>query len=271
MFVGAAIAANLTPRAFTDAFAAAATAALPAVKVTVAGDLHLETRTATGDGITTDLRNAYSAYLGDPTKLEDVISRYVAVLADSVRMADQKPALDRSRIVSVLKTPRWVEGVRQAQSKNAQAPQLLTEPFNSELTIVYAEDLPASIRYLTTLDDVGDRAKLHDLALDNLSRLVPKIAMRQGADGIFQIGAGGSYEPSLLLVDELWSSGQIKVDGEIIVAVPAKDALLVTGSRNQTGVTRLRALAAELATGPYALTPILFVYRDGKFVPFDAK
>jgi len=46
--------------------------------------------------------------------------------------------------------------------------------------------------------------------------------------------------------------------------------LFVTGSRNRTGIARLRTMVAKLATGPYALTPALFVYRDGKFVKFDA-
>jgi len=118
-------------------------------------------------------------------------------------------------------------------------------------------------------DDVGDRARLRGVALANLDRLLTKIEMRAGADGIFLIEAGGDYEASLLLVDDIWSGGQIKVDGDIVAAVPAKDALLVTGSRNPSGLKQLRALARKLATGPYALTAALLVYRDGKFVVFD--
>ena len=93
--------------------------------------------------------------------------------------------------------------------------------------------------------------------------------MREGADHVLLIEAGGSYEASLLLADGIWSSGQITVDGDIVVAVPSRDALLVTGSRNRRGIARLRAMAAELAAGTYALTPTLFVYRDGKFVRFE--
>jgi uncharacterized protein YtpQ (UPF0354 family) len=126
------------------------------------------------------------------------------------------------------------------------------------------------LRYLMTTDDVGDRAQLRDLALGNLNRMLPKIEMRQGADHIFLIEAGGNYEASLLLADGIWSSGQIAVDGDIVAAVPDRSALLVTGSRNRDGVARLRKMAAELAIGPYALTPSLFVYRDGKFVKFDS-
>ena len=156
------------------------------------------------------------------------------------------------------------------QRKSAPQTLPLTEPFNSELTIAYAEDLPSSIRFLMMRDDVVHPA-LHNLALANLQRLLPKIEMAAGADGIFLISAGGQYEASLLLADNIWSGGQIKVDGDIVAAVPAKDALIVTGSRNAAGLARLRKVATDLAKGPYALTPVLFVFRGGKFVAFDDK
>jgi uncharacterized protein YtpQ (UPF0354 family) len=261
----AAAKAPLSPQAFTAAFAAAAAAAMPAAKVSVAGDLHLETRSAGGHTTTTDLHNAFRVYLQDPAQLDAVIRRYVAVLADVAGLG-QAP-IDHTHIVPVLKSRAWVEAVR-PQRPAAPATQVLTEPFNEELTIVYAEDRPSSIRYLMNRDDVGDRGKLHELALANLNRLLRKIEMRQGADGTFLISAGGEYEPSLLLADGIWTSGQIAVSGDIVAAVPAKGMLLVTGSHNKAGIARLRAVAAELARGPYALTADLLVYRGGKWVTF---
>jgi uncharacterized protein YtpQ (UPF0354 family) len=263
--VGAATAERLTPRAFTEVFAAAVTAALPTAKVTIAGDLHLETRSESGKTITTDLHNAYQVYLGDPEHPYELIKRYVAVVVDSL---NTKSVVDRSRIVPVLKSVDWVEAVQQ-QRKGAPATQLLTEPFNNELTVVFAEDQPSSVRYLMARDDVGDHIKLHDLALSNLYRVLPHVEMRPGPDGIFLVDAGGEYEPSLLLADDVWSSGQIKVDGDIVVAVPSKSALLVTGSHDRAGIAGLRAISAELAKGPYALTAALFVYRGGKWVKFE--
>jgi len=259
-----AAAETLTPRAFTEAFAAAATAAMPTAKITVAGDLHVETRSARGETTTTDLNNAYQVYLGDTARLDTLIRRYVAVLIDAVRVGDAKRPPDRSRIVPVLKPARWVEAV-QNQREAAPATQLLTEPFNNELTIIYAEDLPTSVRYLMKSDDVGDRGKLRRLALENLHRLLAKIEMLAGAEGVFLVSAGGDYDASLLLADSIWSSGQIKVDGDIVAAVPSKGTLLVTGSLNAAGVARLHALAAKIATGPYALTAALFIYRNGKW------
>lgn len=272
LFAGAAAAENLTPRAFTEAAAAAAKAAMPGAKVSIVDDLQFETRSPSGETTSTDLTNAYRVYLADPKKLDAVIRRYVGLLVETIRVGDPKGVVDQSRIVPVMKPLRWIDGVRRlhdAQKTPEAASHLLTEPYNTELGIVYAEDRPRSVRYLMTRDNIGDRAKLHDLALENLSHILPKIEMRGGANDIWQISAGGDYEASLLLVDPLWSTGQIKVDGDIVVAVPTKDALFVTGSRNQAGLARLRAVAADLAKGPYALTRALLVYRGGKFVVLE--
>jgi Protein of unknown function (DUF1444) len=263
----------LSQRAFTDAFVAAAQAAMPSAKITVVDDLELETRIAGGESLTNDLRNAYQLYRQDPPHLQDVIAHRVRGWAETVRLSEAPPPLDRSRIVPVLKPVQWLAGAQQIQAgtKIKPPPEMLTEPLNSELLIAYVEDRPESLRFLTTRDDVGDRAKLRHLALGNLHRMLPKIDMHVVSDGVFVIEAGGTYEASLLLADQIWTSGQIKVDGDIVVAVPVRDTLLVTGSHNSVGLTHMRAFAAAHAAEPYGLTPVLLVYRDGQFVPFDGK
>jgi hypothetical protein len=139
----------LDQRVFTDAFATAATAAMPSAKVTVKGDLWLETRDGSGSTTTTDLHNAYEVYRAHPAELNAIVRRYVAVLADSVSLRGTAPPLDRSRIVPVLKTSAWVEAT-QRQRHTTPSAQLLTEPFTDELTVVYAEDRPSSMRFLMT-------------------------------------------------------------------------------------------------------------------------
>ena len=265
---GAHAADLLDPQAFTAVVAREISTALPSAKVTVIGSLQLETQIPGGETISNDLRNAYRRYVRDPEHLDEIIRQRVAGLVESVRDAQVKPPLDRARIVPVLKTNAWVEAIRQQRQAKPDL-QPLTEPFNSELTIVYAEDRSASMRFLMMNDDVGDRSKIRELAVANLHRLLSKIEMREAASGILLISAGGDYEASLLLADSIWSSGQIKVDGDIVVAVPAKDALLVTGSHNPAGIARLRALAIDIAAGAYGLTSALFVYRGGKFVKFE--
>jgi uncharacterized protein YtpQ (UPF0354 family) len=270
LLVGIARAETLRSQAFTDTAAAAARAAVPSAQVAVKGDLQLEARGPGGARITLDLGNTYEIYLRSPQRLDDLIHHAADALVDAMRFDHAK--VDRSRIIPVLKPRRWLDGLLQAQrtqTTSAQSPEFLTEPFNTELAVVYAEDLPSTTHFLMARDDFGDRAQLRNLALGNLRRLLPEIEIQPDGDGIFRVGAGGVYETSLLLIDAIWSSGQVKVDGDIVVAVPDRGVLLVTGSRNRAGIARLRAMAAELATGPYALTSALFIRSDGKFVKFE--
>jgi hypothetical protein len=278
-------------RAFTEAVAHAVQAAMPTTTVTVTGELQFSIRLAEGGSLASDLTNDYRLYVDTPDSLKKIIAADVAVLTqlaagpDNVRnltRSDSAPLVqlppsprvlpvDRSRIVPLIKPRQWLASVANVTQAAGQKPRFLIEPYNSELVVAYVEDEPAAVRYLTEQDDVGDRATLRERSLDNLGHLVgDKIAIHSGEDVSF-IDVGGDYEASLLLLDELWSSGEIKVDGDIVIAVPAKDALLITGTNNQAGLARLRAAAANLASGPHGLTKALFVYRGSTFVPFDGK
>jgi uncharacterized protein YtpQ (UPF0354 family) len=83
-----------------------------------------------------------------------------------------------------------------------------------------------------------------------------------------RISAGEDYTPGLLLLDNIWSGGQIKVQGDIVVAVPTRAAILVTGSRSSR-MNDFRALVADFyAKGPHSISDKLFVYRDKRFTTF---
>lgn len=258
----------LTAKAFTDEFARAVTAALPSSTVTT-GDLELTIRDQNGREHTVLLVNAYGEYSLAPERLHDIIGTYVAALPPP---PSGQTKLDRSRIVPVIKDRQWLDDMHNSLKARGLRQEHLADKFNNELVIVYAEDDPKRMRYLTVEEGAGiGREGLRALAVANLKRLLPKIEMQ--GDGDFSlISAGGDYDASLLLIDEIWSGGQIKVNGDIVVAIPVRNVLLVTGSRNRTGLKKVRVLAAKFAAeGPYRLTDALFVYRNGQFTRFGKK
>jgi uncharacterized protein YtpQ (UPF0354 family) len=147
------------------------------------------------------------------------------------------------------------------------------DTYNSELVVLYAEDTPKNMRYLTD-DDVTElgieRDELRQLAVENLRRLLPNVEMT-GDKGVFLMQAGGDYEASLLLIESIWNSGQIEVEGEIVVAIPARGILIITGSQNRGGLRKVRDLAEKTASeASYRLTSQLFVFRAGRFEVFAA-
>jgi hypothetical protein len=262
LWSGVAGADILDPKAFTERVAQALGKVERSASVAVAGDLRLTVRRADGTTNEINLGNVYGEYRGQPERLDDLVGRF----ADAGR--NPIPArLQLARVVPMIKDRGWLAATAALLRSRGREP--LFEPLNQELIIAYVEDSSTRVRYLDTGDAVGDRRALRARATANLKRILPKIEMRPSAEGWAMITAGGTYEPSLLLVDEMWSSGQIKVDGELVVAVPARDALLVTGSNNRQGLQAMRAMAGKLATGPYRLTPAFFVYRDGRFAVFD--
>lgn len=277
--VAALLACLLTPAAhgakgppsragFTEQVAAALRKEIPGLTVTVVRDLQLRAVTRDGAESTVFLDNAYADATGDPDHLDDIVARHVASAKETIG-ARAEP-IHRDRIVPVIKDRAWLEEVRATlRARGAKKPpDQVWEDYNSELVILYAEDTPRNIRYFGEEDlrKVGlARKDLRPLAVRNLLLLLPKIEMH-GEGGLYMMTAGGDYEASLILADQIWDGGQVKVDGDIVVAIPARDLLLVCGSRDRASVAKAREIAARMAKeGSYRLTPALFVRRKGKF------
>jgi uncharacterized protein YtpQ (UPF0354 family) len=262
---------TLSPQEFTDAFATAVAAAQPGLTVLRKDRLFLSMKTPTGRNLTVFLDNAYRDYMTDPARLDAVFKRYVSFFLETSRQHDR---VDRTRIVPVVKDRQWIADIQKSAPKTGeQIVGSLFDSINDDLVVLYAEDNPQSIRYIGAklVADAGvERKSLRALAIENLRRLLPPIEFHPGAM-FSRITAGGDYETSLLLFDDIWAKAAAMVDGEIVVAIPARGLLLFTGSRNQAGLARLREVAAKLAhEEKYFLTPKLFVYRGGKFVVFAA-
>ena len=259
----------LTPKAFTEEFARALTRARPSANVSVAGDLKLTIKETDGLVRNIQLNNAYNEYKLDPQRFDDLVATFSAIFSQS---ASKEAGLDRTRIIPVIKDRQWLDELHNTLKAKGVAQQHLAERFNDELVIVYAQDDPNRMRYLTTQEDFGlSREELRSLAVANLKRVLPKIEMGRVGD-VALMSAGGNYEASLLLIDDIWSSGQIQVNGDIVVAIPTRDTLLVTGSRSRSGLKLVRELTAKFkAQGPYELTDTLFRYRDGRFTKFGSR
>jgi uncharacterized protein YtpQ (UPF0354 family) len=259
----------LTPPAFTQEFARALARTRPSANVSVAGDLKLTIKETDGLVRNIQLNNAYNEYKLDPQRFDDLVATFSAIFSQS---ASKEAGLDRTRIIPVIKDRQWLDELHNTLKAKGVAQQHLADRFNDELVIVYAQDDPNRMRYLTTQEDFGlSREELRSLAIANLKRVLPKIEMGRVGD-VALMSAGGNYEASLLLIDDIWSSGQIQVNGDIVVAIPTRDTLLVTGSRSRSGLKLVRELTAKFkAQGPYELTDTLFRYRDGRFTKFGSR
>lgn len=265
----------LSPAAFRDLYLAYFKKRQFDCEIEVKGDLELKIKTA-GEGAAHGvyLDNAYQQYSNDPENRDEIIETYIQSFLD---VLNQKEApVEKERIVPVIKDRGWLDeilaGIKERGGNPDDMPVYLSDFYNSELAIFYAEDSERNIRYLTedVVQDLGvDRATLLDLAKGNLKRLVNGIEI-SGGDGLFLVTAGGDYEASLMLLDGVWNPEQMPVKGDYVVAIPARDLLIVTGTGHPEAIERLREMANEGAEQfSYSLSPVLFVRRDGKFEVFE--
>lgn len=267
--------AILGPKQFTNEFADALRKSSPGLKVEIVKDMELKATTNDGRDITTFLDNAYDMYKLDPKSREEVIKKFVTAGLETLSSLQTSKVLDRTRIIPVIKDRPWLEETRKAVMSRGAKKMLeyVYEDLNPDLIILYAEDSTNNIRYFGSenLEKAHlERKDLRVLACENLKRILPKIE-RHGADGLYMLTAGGDYESSLLLIDSVWKDLQKEVQGDIIVAIPTRDLLIVTGSQNSHGIEKVKQIVQKAsAQGSYRLTTKLFVYRDGKFDEFKA-
>lgn len=255
----------LTPDEFTQEVAGLLRKKRPDIAVEIVGDLEIKI----GPSFRSFLNNAYDLYRSHPSAKKHIIGDFMATGLEAIDRSGQQ--VKRERIVPVIKDPAWIEETQLALAQRGKddVPLPVHEAYNAQLLICYAEDSERGIRYLQDKDlEEAEIARegLRELAVANLKQLLPGVKC-EGVEGLYMITADGTYEASLILFDEIWNDGKLEVMGELVVAVPCRDLLLVTGTGNAAGMAKLREIAAETVQNgaPYRLTTDLFVYRGGKF------
>lgn len=259
-------------REFAARFAEALRAALPGVTVAIAGELELKLTTSTGGESTAFLQNAFDTFKQSPAHREAIIAKFVAGVKESFAAMDRRT--DGTRIVPLVKDRAWLAETRGGlqQRGAASTPEMVYDDFDEELVILYAEDLPNNVRYLTPADleqvQVA-RTDLRQVACANLQRILPKLQYHQ-THGVYLIGAGGTFEASLLLLDSVWTAPELAGPGELLVGIPTRDMLIATRKQSEEDAEKLKFLAGmAYRSGTYRLTPRLFVQRGGTFVGYD--
>lgn len=260
---------------FAQAYADAARARFPkqgvAVEPDATGDA-VQVRWSLPDGTqaTQSLGNAYAAYTKAPADLDAILAAHL----DAAPAAAQPDAATRrATLMPVVKTRMWLAAsTRQLQSAGAgDGDRFVAEPLTDELMTVYVEDRPDAMSYVAP-DHLAalelTREALMPLARDNLRRLLPQITI-EGEDGCYGVRLDGNYDASLVFLTEDWRD-RVQIDGDPVLALPAREELLVCGTKDRHGQNRIRNIAAHImARSPYGLSALLYVWRDGVLTRYE--
>lgn len=146
----------------------------------------------------------------------------------------------------------------------------LADSFIGELGVFYGFGLEQGIVFANALDLKGlgiAREGLRELAVANYRRRYPHIGLERLRPGLYLVTEGGDLESSVLLDAVFWERHAHLLAGDPIVAAPARDVVLCSGSKQPGIAGELRKLAGELVrkAAENRLTADLYARRGGRW------
>ncbi|MET0461669.1 MAG: DUF1444 family protein [Chitinophagaceae bacterium] len=236
----------------------------PDVEFTAADDFSIRGIKGEGEHIHY-LHNAYDVYKADISNLVGIVNDFTRSAGDLYK----ERSLDLSNIVPVIKPVEYLDIVMDMfDVGKEQVSPLLADQYNEDLIIAYANDEEHSLSYLRE-EDLGKlglaKENLLPTAIDNLKNKLPDI-QRHGEAGFYMLTAGGVFEISLILLPGIWDNEQMPVNGDFVIAIPNRDMLLVTGSRDTDALQKLQQMATDsFNNGSYAISPDLYRLNGERF------
>ena len=255
---------KLNENEFTAKFAKELLGAIKGLEIIFIGELEIKSKLEGNEESRYFLDNCYQEYVREPKQIKQIFQKYInGFIAGNAPKEEVNP----DRILPIIKDQKFINGLK-ALNENFDKKHVF-ERYNSELYIFYAEDKELSINYLTHDDfqklDIS-LEELREKAIENFSQQIT--ITKYGGDGYFMITAGGNYEASIILMN-IWEKENFDVDGTIVVAVPARDMLLVTGSKDSKNLHKMYDVVENtLTTGNHIVSDKLFELVDGKFETF---
>lgn len=116
----------------------------------------------------------------------------------------------------------------------------------ADLMILYAFDMDTHFQLVAQRDLARlnvSAEDLHQRALANLRALKLQVHAHPG-EHFMMLSADGNYEATLTLLPELWESVGGIIEGNIVVAVPARDVILVAGDSRPENLSELRRVTS---------------------------
>jgi uncharacterized protein YtpQ (UPF0354 family) len=170
------------------------------------------------------------------------------------------------QVTSATFLPVLVSPVDHAYSEH----NVLDEYF-ADIAVGYAVGPPYGDRMVTWSDlerrDLSRRA-LRRQAVSNLDSLLDAVRVH-GQPPALMLSFQG-FESSLVLADPFWDGLEGSVPGELVIGVPARDVVIITGSRSRSGIEKAQRAVDRVffAGGPHLLVRDLLVRRDGAWETF---
>jgi uncharacterized protein YtpQ (UPF0354 family) len=221
------------------------------------------TDTLTGKGVTLSLSGLSAKWEKEKEKLIDDLVYHVEEGLNAARNISDDEAL--SRIFPVVRSTSF-------PTETPEGEQLFFQEHTAETRIYYALDLGNSYKLLTnhTIEELKvETSQVLDAAKFNVKRLSTSFKQDQVAGNtFFFLNHNDGYDASRILNTSFLEEMKKQITGEMAIAVPHQDVLIIGDIQNKQGYDILAQMAMQFfMNGRVPVTALPFIYDNKELEP----
>jgi uncharacterized protein YtpQ (UPF0354 family) len=220
---------------------------------------HIETK----KGITVSLPGVIAKW---QQKKEDAVDEVVYYVEEALQaMHMQGTSWKEDKVFPVIRSTSF-------PLQNEQGVEFVVEDHTAETRIYYVLDMGKTYRLLdkSFLHEVGiTEIQVKEIAAFNVRSLPVKEKRDEVAGNVYYfLRANDGYDASRILDESLLEGYRAKVEGDMVVAVPHQDVLIVADIRNDIGYDIIAQMTMQFfSNGLVPITSLSFLYEDKELEP----
>ena len=221
-------------------------------------------RNDNGKGVTVKISTIVAKYKEQKENIVDEIVYYVEEAIEQMK-GEALSETENIEIMPVLRSPSF-------DKKDKEGNSFVIDKHTAETNIYYAVDLGKSYRLIDEqmLEKLNlTKQQVKEMALFNVRKLENKYKTDEVKGNIFYfVNSNDGYDASRILNSTFLNDIQAQCEGEMLVAVPHQDVLIIADIRNKTGYDVMAHLTMEFFTkGLVPITSLSLAYDNGHFEP----
>jgi uncharacterized protein YtpQ (UPF0354 family) len=192
-----------------------------------------------------------------PEQRAEIVDRYIRVLFSA---GSDRPELSTKSVMVLVRDIQYCNSIAKEER------DLVTDHLLGDLWVILAVDLAESINILSAEKHASlglEKKELIRLGIENVERIVGRMEFSPYGECFTLACESIDYASSVLLLDSVWDQAANLIAGDLVVAVPARDTVLFTGSANAKGLKEIREAANYVtSTGHHLVTETLMKRVD---------
>ncbi|MHC0038904.1 DUF1444 domain-containing protein [Pseudoneobacillus sp. C159] len=218
----------------------------------------------TGKGITISVAGIVAKWHQQKEKAIDEVVYYIEEGLKVMGTENSLAGNDR-KIFPVIRSTSFPK-------ETGEGVRFLTEDHTAETRIYYALDLGQSYRLIDEkmlTDDGLQATQIKEAALFNMRSLSTNVKKDVVAGNTFYfLSTNDGYDASRILNDSFLKQMQSQITGDMVLAVPHQDVLIIADIQNNTGYDVMAQMAMSFfASGKVPITALSFAYENGELEP----